>query len=314
MLRKCGVSFLLLLILTVFFGCGKVVQEVSKEEIPRFFDLTFNVDVQSKLRDDKTNSVYQSSWDISDTEVFVQIVGITEKGSEELSWGKSVLVPQIVSQSATITALADSLPTSTVFESVPFRKDGMRLVGQADHTWTKIVYAKDYRRWEIDSRKLEFGYPYYQLYFFSDVNHFLMKTLDTEMVSSNAVIALGEVDDYDVFLSILVRRIFEERPDYLNRLDVLDILERLFPVTFYTMLHYQPPSNVVKSFENFSPDFHLDGIFESELVKWFFLFDEDVDVARDYVNDYESKWFTPEIRSHFESVIDVFESYHELKD
>ena len=312
-MRNLALCLGFLVVATVFSSCGKVVQQVAKNEPPKSFNLNFTigpVELEPYLLPDRTHF----TWDVSDEEVFVQILGIGASGVSELSWGRAVLLADDVepeeaqvSSDSSIALLEEDSVTSTVYESVSFRKDGLRLTTGSNHKWSEIKYVDDSNSWSVVSNKIKLGFPYYHMIFYSDQNHFMMKTVDAEFVSGNPQVNLGAFDDYDLFISILVSEILDERPDYYERADMMDVLVKVMPLSFYRELSYRVPVNSVESFSSENPAFNLTGPLEKELVKWFFLLDEDFQAAQDYIDSFESDWFTDELRKSYQVVMDAFD-------
>jgi hypothetical protein len=291
-------------------GCGKVVQEVAKDDVPLSFNVSFKSgDIIWNRSKTKTAGVF----DVNDKEVITQISAFEKNKLVELSWGRAVLSKKDLPVPTDKDA---QKPKRTLndYESVAYRKNGLKLVGASDHTWSKISYDKKEAKWDIKSNKVKRGYPYYQIALFSEKDHFLLKVVDDKMVSSNKTVELGALDDYDRFIAIIANLIFKDRGDYLVRPDTLDRIHHLFPVSFFKMLSYNPPKNSVKQFVSERPQFILSGPFERELVKWFFLFDEDVQAGKDYLISYKSPWFTKSIRKKYAAIIAGFEAGKALSD
>ncbi len=258
-----------------FVACGKVVQDVSKTEAPVFFDLKYQASIVP------TASI---------TSVYAQVFGLDAKAkSTELSWGRaSIAFDSVVPTSGkTVTPVR-------VYRSVSYRKDGVKLAGASEHTWTKLSVDTKGHLWQGDSTKIRYGYPYYVVSVFVDPALYSLKILDAKTVSQNRLIQIDKISAYDTFLATLFLVSIKQDSAVIGKQDLMAQLARTFPKSFFDTLVYVPPRNRAESFNPVSPIFEFSGPMETSLLMIFQMAQSDPKEAIRYVTDFKASWLSKE--------------------
>lgn len=258
-----------------FVACGKVVQDVSKTEAPVFFDLKYQVSIVP------TASI---------ASVYAQVFGLDVKAKgTELSWGRaSIAFDSVVPTSGkTVTPVR-------VYRSVSYRKDGVKLAGVSEHTWTKLSVDTKGHLWQGDSTKIRYGYPYYVVSVFVDPALYNLKILDAKTVSQNRLMQVDKISAYDTFLATLFLMSIKQDTDTIANPDMMTQLARTFPKSFFDTLVYVRPRNQAESFNPNAPVFEFSGSLETSLITIFQMAQSDPKEAIRYVTDLKAVWLSKE--------------------
>ncbi|MSR88272.1 MAG: hypothetical protein EXS67_01280 [Candidatus Margulisbacteria bacterium] len=268
-------SFFLLFSCLFFVGCGKVVQDVSKTEESVFFDLKYQVSIVP------TSSI---------TSVYAQVFGLDAKAKRtELSWGRAA-----ISFDSVVPTSGKTVTPVRVYRSVSYRKDGVKLAGASEHTWTKLSVGTKGHLWQGDSVKIRYGYSYYVVSVFVDPALYSLKILDAKTVSQNRLIQVDKISDYDTFLATLFLMFIKQDSEVIEKQDVMTQLARTFPKSFFDALVYVRPRNQAESFNSSSPIFEFSGSLETSLLTIFQMVQSDPKEAVRYTTDLKAVWLSKE--------------------
>lgn len=299
-------SLLVIFFSCLLFSCGKVVQIEEKEEQITSFSATYTIPL-TESSDGPTVSQFSHS----DSPVYASVAAVKPDGGlTELSWGRGVLLSSrvLVDVSPNVEEAigAPKRELKTVFRSQSFRKDGVKLTGASDLSWTKLEYKRDSLSWAIDSKKLELGFPYYFVRVYTDSQRFLMKVLDHETVSMNVTQSLGDVTPYDTFLAILMLQSLQQGSELLDEPDRYAALTQLFTVDVFQMLGAITYKNRAKNFLPTHAEFIFSGGIVGDLLVIFELAWADSDEAKRYVKALKAPWLNKALRAALLERIDTF--------
>lgn len=258
-----------------FVGCGKVVQDVSKTDESVFFDLKYQVSIVP------TSSI---------TSVYAQVFGLDAKAKRaELSWGHASISVDSVAPTS-----GKTVKPVRVYRSVSYRKDGVKLAGASEHTWTKLSVDTKGHLWQGDSTKIRYGYPYYVVSVFVDPALYSLKILDAKTVSQNRLIQVDKISAYDTFLATLFLVAIKQDSAAIGKQDLMAKLARTFPKSFFDALVYVRPRNQAEGFNPSSPIFEFSGPLEMGLITIFQTAESDPKEAIRYVTDFNASWLSKE--------------------
>ncbi len=283
---KHGILIFLCLLALLSGGCGKVTQDISKTEEPPTFDLTGWISIastQNLMLQSQNNPKFpsQNFFTIHDEVMHVQILGISPEGkTEELSWGKSMLVK--TSQEVSPSTPNTQKQVVTVYASQSYNKTGI-LIQQSNFKEAKLDVNPSKNQWMLDAKKIKRNYVKYIIQAYSGKSKYGFKVLDQNTVSQNVKVDIGEILPYDTFIANLFQLSIKERKKNIVDMKWFSIMTQLYDMAFFHSLFYALPQNTVKKFDPANPQFEFSLSIEAELLKILAMLDADKEETIKYV-------------------------------
>lgn len=287
-------SFAILLVFLVQLSCGKVVQEAQKDDENPSFSFSYSVETVPT----KNIKLNPQAFTTEHSPLYVLVQAIKDDGAvQDESWGKSVLLPTVVSVPM-VEGATDNVIEKTVFVSTAFRPDGVSLSSPASHGWSKLIFDDSSKKWSGESVKIERGFPFYKVVVYDVANHYRMRIVNESLVSKNVVVPLGNISEYDTFLGALFSTSMQV-DQYVNTVPGYFIgLSQFYDPVVFTLLNYSLPSNLTKKFNFKKPHFVFNDEFSVQLLVLYDLYRADVDEAESFIKSAKYPWLTKQLRKY----------------